>query len=343
MDKREFTEEALRRIEISVEHPARSWARRSGIELTSEQRPPHRVARAWHEAGCPLPPLGEYARGSWPDLIERYLRERQIQGRSTSSLTMYRYRLLAFMREVSPFAPRQVTRSTVLDYIDAHPGWQPDMFNQVRNVLSTFFEWACDDGTVDASPTTGLSPHRIPIRVPLPASEPTIRDAISGARPDVRLMILFGALGGLRRAEIANLHTGCFTEYGMRILGKGGRMRMVPIHPALQAEIDAYLAAIRLSEGYLFTWTKSDRPISPPHVGRLISKQLPPGVTAHKLRHRFAAKSYAGSYDIRAVQELLGHSSPDVTARYIATPAQSLDAAVAAVPAITGMAPQFGP
>lgn len=52
-------------------------------------------------------------------------------------------------------------------------------------------------------------------------------------------------------------------------------------------------------------------------VGELVGGVLPPGVTAHALRHRFATVVYARSRDIRAVQTLLGHAKLDTTMVYV--------------------------
>lgn len=49
------------------------------------------------------------------------------------------------------------------------------------------------------------------------------------------------------------------------------------------------------------------------------------------LRHRAASRAYAGSHDLRAVQEFLGHRSPTTTAQYVATDMDALTAAVASI------------
>ena len=64
------------------------------------------------------------------------------------------------------------------------------------------------------------------------------------------------------------------------------------------------------------------------HVGLLISRALPQGWTAHSLRRRFATTVYAGSHDIRAVQQLLGHSSVQTTQVYVGVDRTALWAAV---------------
>lgn len=72
------------------------------------------------------------------------------------------------------------------------------------------------------------------------------------------------------------------------------------------------------------THTTADR------VGRILSRLLGPGATGHGLRHRFASKAYQGTRDLLAVQQLLGHSSPATTQRYVAVPLDNLRAAVRA-------------
>jgi site-specific recombinase XerD len=64
------------------------------------------------------------------------------------------------------------------------------------------------------------------------------------------------------------------------------------------------------------------------YVSKLVSDALPPGWTAHTLRHRFASVAYSADRDIRAVQELLGHASVATTQIYTAIPKDALRRAV---------------
>jgi integrase/recombinase XerD len=76
------------------------------------------------------------------------------------------------------------------------------------------------------------------------------------------------------------------------------------------------------------------RKILTPHwLGRTVSAALGSGLTTHTLRHRAATTAYAGTHDLRAVQEMLGHSKPETTAQYTAIPDSSIRAAVAAAAA----------
>ena len=69
--------------------------------------------------------------------------------------------------------------------------------------------------------------------------------------------------------------------------------------------------------GWLFPG-QVDGHLSPDYVGTLLRRLLGRGYSAHTLRHRFASRAYAGTRDLLAVQNLLGHSKPETTQRYIA-------------------------
>ena len=71
-----------------------------------------------------------------------------------------------------------------------------------------------------------------------------------------------------------------------------------------------------LPAGWAFPSSAQPGPLTPAHVGKLVSRALADGWTCHTLRHRCGTVAYAGSKDLRAVQELLGHARTDTTALY---------------------------
>jgi integrase len=83
------------------------------------------------------------------------------------------------------------------------------------------------------------------------------------------------------------------------------------------------------ADGYLFPG-RYGAGLSADVVGRTLSRLLGPGWSGHTIRHRFASSAYAAERDLRAVQELLGHSKPETTARYVQTPTHAKHAAVLA-------------
>ena len=98
-------------------------------------------------------------------------------------------------------------------------------------------------------------------------------------------------------------------------------IRVIPCGSAIADEIRAR------PSGWVFPGVVGWH-LSADRVGVLMSRALPPGWTAHTLRHRFATRAYAGSRDLLSVQALLGHSSPTTTRDYVQLPDDALRAAM---------------
>jgi len=134
--------------------------------------------------------------------------------------------------------------------------------------------------------------------------------------PRELLMIRLACEPGLRRGEVARCHRddliGEPGRYSLRVLGKGNKLRVVPITDALAAAIMEHCAAGHLFPGFI------DGHVSENWAGTVISRLMPEGYTVHTLRHRFGTRAYRGSRNLRAVQELLGHASIATTERYTA-------------------------
>jgi integrase/recombinase XerC len=117
---------------------------------------------------------------------------------------------------------------------------------------------------------------------------------------------------------------GCHTRV-LRVTGKGGKTRRVPIHPALEPR----LGRVR---GWAFpSPVRPGRAVTPDYVSNRLGVVLPAPWGPHSLRHRFATQAYRNTHDIRAVQQLLGHARPETTARYTLCDDDALMAAVLSV------------
>jgi len=135
-------------------------------------------------------------------------------------------------------------------------------------------------------------------------------------------MIMLGAYEGLRVSEIARAHSDDIVGGVLRVVGKGGKVRHVPLHPIV-------LAALPTHCGWMFPG-QIDGHVSARWVTELISRAFPDGWTAHKLRHRFASATYLVDRDLLAVQQLLGHESVETTRIYTLIPDDALSRAVMA-------------
>ena len=142
------------------------------------------------------------------------------------------------------------------------------------------------------------------------------------ARDAAVLTLLYGC--GLRISEALSLkRSDAPLGDTVRILGKGGKTRLVPVLPAVVEAVDAYLAAVPFGLGPEEPLFRGKRggPLGPRAVQALMARLrgrlgLPPSATPHALRHSFATHLLASGADLRAIQELLGHASLSTTQRY---------------------------
>jgi site-specific recombinase XerD len=133
---------------------------------------------------------------------------------------------------------------------------------------------------------------------------------------------------GLRADEIVSLDLDSidFESETVRVTGKGGKTRLVPIGEPAQRAVRAYLDRARhalgppADEPALFV-SRRGRPLGPSDVRRRLEKWVREAAVAgrvspHTLRHSFATHLLEGGADLRSIQELLGHSSLSTTQIY---------------------------
>lgn len=220
--------------------------------------------------------------------------------------------------------PLTVSGDDLIAYMAAND-WKPETRKSMRAALRGFYKWAIESGRLDkeADPTVNLPNVTVPQGKPHPTPDEVFAAAFAGASDDVRLMIMLAAYAGLRRAEIAGLHSRDVLAGSLRITGKGSKVRNVPVHPALEAALSGRV-------GYIFPGRRGGH-VSPDWIGKQLKSALGEGWTAHSLRHRFATRAYASQRDMLAVQQLLGHSSVATTQRYTQVPDDALRRAIADV------------
>ncbi len=133
---------------------------------------------------------------------------------------------------------------------------------------------------------------------------------------------------GLRAQELVDVTVGAvdFDNEEIRVCGKGGRERIVPLGELAQRSLERYLSRGRPSlegidrEEALFI-SKSGKRLSASDIHRRLTvwfqhAALPGKVSPHVLRHSFATHLLEGGADLRSIQELLGHSRISTTQVY---------------------------
>ena len=229
----------------------------------------------------------------------------------------------------------EVTERRLTAVFSAQP-WQTETRRSYRAAARRFFAWCYGAKIIFEDPACRLPVIKMPRPVPRPAPDPAWADAVGGADGRLSLMLRLAAEAGLRRGEVARVEVEdlIHTPGGPVLLvhGKGGRERRVPISDSLAALIELGEAGHTpggRSRGYVFPGNEEGH-LSVNWVGQLCASALPGVWTMHTLRHRFATRAYRGTKNLRAVQELLGHSSPAVTERYVATNDDEMRAAMLA-------------
>lgn len=207
--------------------------------------------------------------------------------------------------------------------------------------LKSFYKWSNREKKLNNNNLKGVKAPKIPRSLPKPLAEEDITDLIAAndelhqetwlvCRDKAIFILLYGC--GLRISEALSLNIGDLSSLeNLRIKGKGDKERILPVLPAVKEALLEYLTNYpfeKKKEQPLFVGLRGKR-LDPGVVQRQMRKLrnrlgLPETATPHALRHSFATHLLAGSGNLRAVQELLGHSSLSTTQKYTEIDHQAL-------------------
>ncbi|WP_062377217.1 tyrosine recombinase XerC [Demequina pelophila] len=214
--------------------------------------------------------------------------------------------------------------------------------------VRAFYSWAADTGRVESDPAARLASARAATTLPtvLSAEDAARLLDVARTRADdgdplhlrdwAALELIYAS--GLRVGEVAALDVTHldFADRLVRVLGKGGKERMVPFGaPAAQA-LDTWLergrpALVVPTTGTALFLGGRGRRVDPRQlreaVHRVCRAAEVEDVAPHALRHSAATHLLAGGSDLRSVQEVLGHASLATTQRYTHVSAERLRAA----------------
>lgn len=263
----------------------------------------------------------------WASAIGEWLMGLRAIGRPETTVRVRRQQLSQLATSGVNDDPWAVTLEQLEAYLGAQR-WKPETRHAHRSALVRFYGWGRSRGYIEHDPTADLASVRRPPPMARPLPENHAAAALAAADERQALMVRLAGEHGLRRGEIALVHSrDLFADlagYSLTVHGKGGRVRFVPIFDAAIAE------AIRDADGWVFPG-QVDGHLSPAWVGKLVQRVLPDGWTTHTLRHRFATQFYAQDRDVFATQAALGHASPATTLRYVQLPDDAVRRTMAGV------------
>lgn len=262
----------------------------------------------------------------WRKSINGWTDTLRAAGLSAQTIKSRRYKMVHLATLLMPSGPEDVTTEQIVQAF-ARQQWKPETRKAYRNTISSFFRWLHKSGRRSDDPSLDVPRVKKPHAHPRPCPDRYIAAAMKMATTSERLMIRLGAECGLRRGEIARVHSDDVVAdsagRSLIVRGKGDKQRIVPLP-------DDLAGIIMDARGYLFPGRFGGH-IEESYIGDHISRLLPDGYAAHTLRHRFATTAYAATHDLFVVAELLGHESVETTEHYVAMPDGRLREAMAAV------------
>jgi len=256
-----------------------------------------------------------------------------------TTLAAYRRELVSlvdFLTGEGVVTPAAATPAAIRSWI-AHlhgRGLAPRSIERALAAVRTYFRFLATDGVISASPADSVSHVRAPRRNPEVVDRYAIEELLescpdtpAGRRDRAILELLYGA--GLRVGELVaiDLADVQLAQRMVRVRGKGRRERIVPFGRYAAAAIQSYLPEraswrrrCRDDQEPLFVNQRGGR-LSDRSVRRILSAAVRRTAQVHHLhphalRHAFATHLLEAGMDLRAIQELLGHSSLSTTQVY---------------------------
>ncbi|KAF0171917.1 MAG: integrase/recombinase XerC [Rhodobacteraceae bacterium] len=286
------------------------------------------------------------------DALARWLDHlRALNGAAPNTLTAYAHDVTGFLAFLASHhgggeglaAVAQVDQSDLRSWM-AHERGRGVAARSLARELSAvknFVAWVADREGVDATSVLSARGPKYRRKLPRPLTVDGARDMIDtvgaqaredwiAARDIAVVTLLYGC--GLRISEALGL-TGAAHPLPetLRIIGKGGKERLVPTLPAAR---DAVANYVRLCphdltrDAPLFRGQRGGA-LNPRLIALVMEKArlqlgLPSSATPHAMRHSFATHLLSAGGDLRAIQELLGHASLSTTQAYTAVDATRL-------------------
>lgn len=235
------------------------------------------------------------------------------------------------------FIPKEIEEKDLHSFVSwmAELGMLPNTQSRVISGIKSFFSYLLLEGLIEIDPAVQLESPRLNRKLPdvLNITEiNSLIEAIDASKPEgmrnkAIIEVLYGC--GLRVTELITLRISDVNveqEY-LKVTGKGNKERIIPIGETALKFIEIYLKEVRVhldikkgNEDYIFLNRLGSR-LSRIMVFKIIktladSIGLIKSISPHTFRHSFATHLIEGGADLRAVQEMLGHSSITTTEIY---------------------------
>lgn len=280
------------------------------------------------------------------DALEGWLAaEKSLKGASDNTLTAYNRDVAGFLSFITRHhGERQglgpLSKITVSDM----RAWMANVrkddvgarsLARKLSAVKGFYRWFAERNAFEPSAVLSVRAPRFQAKLPRPLAEDATREVLDtvelqhstpwvAARDLAVITLLYGC--GLRISEAIGLNgNSAPLDEVLRIAGKGGKERIVPVLPTARAAVEHYLHLCphpKEPDAPLFRGVRGGR-LNPRAIQKVMQQVrmqlgLPATATPHALRHSFATHLLSAGGDLRAIQELLGHASLSTTQAYTA-------------------------
>jgi integrase/recombinase XerD len=265
--------------------------------------------------------------------LERSLAENSVEAYLHDAEKLYQFILLTD----PALNPMQVTEKELMNFLKylGELGLSAHSQARILSGLKSFFKYLMLENLIQHDPTQLIEAPKLGRKLPDTLTFPEIEEILAaidlstpgGPRDRAMLEVLYSS--GLRVSELLNLRlTNCFfTEGFIRVLGKGDKVRLVPIGEDAMHYTRLYVELVRAKldvqkgdEDSIFLNLRGKQ-LSRISVFTTIKKLaaevgITKTISPHTFRHSFATHLIEGGADLRAIQQMLGHESITTTEIY---------------------------
>lgn len=272
--------------------------------------------------------------------INDFIKTQRSRGLSPHTLTAYKRDLIQLQKFLEKYFRQEVelkeiTRIFLRDFMRelSMTGRSNRTLARKATTIKNFFSFCKRQKLIEDDPAIKLHIPKFEKKLPKHFTMPEIEDLLSvpdinskfGIRNKAILELIYAS--GLRISEVSYCKLGQIdlSEKQIKIIGKGRKERIVPVGRDSIKSLKSYLKIrdqfkTKFSADYLFL-SKSGKNLSPNVLRAILDRYIilvakTKGYTPHSIRHSFATHLLERGADLRAVQEMLGHSNLSTTEIY---------------------------
>ncbi|QWV93907.1 tyrosine recombinase XerC [Geomonas oryzisoli] len=255
--------------------------------------------------------------------------------RNVSPHTLAAYRsdleqFASFLAQRGEPAPAAVDHLAIRQYLaQLHKGHAKSSIGRKLSAIRALFRFLLREGRLEKNPAELVSTPKKEKRLPFHLNIDQVSalvEAPAGTKLPLRDRAVLETLYscGIRVSELTGMNVGDLdlADGVARVMGKGGKERIVPVGSFARQALSAYLAERGAPEpGEPLILNSRGKRINRRSVTRIVDDHMlliaaMRKVSPHTLRHTFATHLLEGGADLRAIQELLGHASLSTTQKY---------------------------